>query len=97
MHVVVWVAGYPHATAATLTPIFVLQNDCFCGDPVSVLAAQTSTSFDDKPSLLAAGCGDGTIRIFHVSTGRLAYNLQSSSSQVGDLFCDTYVAYITRQ
>lgn len=33
-------------------------------------------------SFMAAGCGDGTIRIFHASTGRLAYNLQSSSSQV---------------
>jgi len=36
----------------------------------------------ENESLLAAGCGDGTIRIFHVSTGRLAYNLQSSSAQV---------------
>ncbi|CAM9250842.1 unnamed protein product [Pylaiella littoralis] len=40
-----------------------------------------TTRFAPEGKLLAAGCGDGTIRIFHVSTGRLAYNLQSASSQ----------------
>ncbi|CAM9191239.1 unnamed protein product [Ectocarpus sp. 6 AP-2014] len=39
------------------------------------------TRFAPEGNILAAACGDGTIRIFHVSTGRLAYNLQSSSSQ----------------
>lgn len=40
-----------------------------------------STRFAPDGNMLAAGCGDGTIRIFHASTGRLAYNLQSGSSQ----------------
>lgn len=51
--------------------------------PPGVRVAQSQTfNVNQTESLLAAGCGDGTIRIFHVSTGRLAYNLQSSSSQV---------------
>ncbi|CAM9585872.1 unnamed protein product, partial [Sphacelaria rigidula] len=35
-----------------------------------------ATRFSPDGNLLAASCGDGTIRIFHASTGRLAYNLQ---------------------
>lgn len=29
---------------------------------------------------LAAGCGDGSIRVFNIMTGRLSYNLQGGSN-----------------
>jgi WD40 repeat protein len=33
------------------------------------------TKFSPEGNLLAAGCGDGAIRVFQTNTGRLAYNL----------------------
>lgn len=37
-------------------------------------------NFSPDGKLLAAGCGDGSIRVFHASSGRLAYTLQSGSN-----------------
>ncbi|CAM9669906.1 unnamed protein product [Choristocarpus tenellus] len=39
------------------------------------------TRFSPDGKFLAAGCGDGAIRIFNVSTGALAYNVQTGSSK----------------
>lgn len=36
--------------------------------------------FSPDGKFLAAGCGDGAIRVFNVSTGKLSYNLQSGSN-----------------
>eukprot|EP01036_Dinobryon_divergens_P012619 gene12619-17012_t len=36
--------------------------------------------FSPDGKFLAAGCGDGAIRIFNVGTGKLAYNVQGGSN-----------------
>lgn len=36
--------------------------------------------FSPDGRFLAAGCGDGAIRVFNVATGKLSYNLQSGSN-----------------
>mmetsp|Transcript_24425 Transcript_24425/g.33824 ORF Transcript_24425/g.33824 Transcript_24425/m.33824 type:complete len:396 (+) Transcript_24425:34-1221(+) len=40
-----------------------------------------AVKFSPDGRFLAAGCGDGAIRVFNVGTGRLAYNLQTGSQQ----------------
>ncbi|CAD8179070.1 unnamed protein product [Paramecium octaurelia] len=35
--------------------------------------------FDFEDQLIAAGCSDGTVKIFNIATGKLAFNLQGSS------------------
>ena len=36
--------------------------------------------FSPDGKFLAAGCGDGAIRVFSAQTGKLAYNLQAGSN-----------------
>ena len=38
------------------------------------------TRFSPDGGLLAAGCGDGAVRVFHTETGRLSYNLNVTSA-----------------
>jgi len=46
-----------------------------------------SVQFSPDTRFLAAGCGDGAIRVFNTSTGRLAYNLQTGSAQALPITC----------
>ncbi|CAM9492679.1 unnamed protein product, partial [Chrysoparadoxa australica] len=39
-----------------------------------------SVRFSPDGKFLAAGCGDGAVRVFNVDTGKLVYNLQHGSS-----------------
>jgi WD40 repeat protein len=56
----------------------------FCLQPAITISENTSEVFSVKFSpdgkFLAACCGDGAIRVFNSSTGRMAYNLQKGSS-----------------
>ena len=38
------------------------------------------SNLSSGPRFLAAGCGDGSIRVFNIMTGRLSYNLQGGSN-----------------
>mmetsp|Transcript_8408 Transcript_8408/g.16741 ORF Transcript_8408/g.16741 Transcript_8408/m.16741 type:complete len:369 (+) Transcript_8408:457-1563(+) len=40
-----------------------------------------STRFSPDGKLLAAGCGDGTVRVYNASTGRLAYELRNGKGR----------------
>lgn len=52
--------------------------------PLLTISGNTSevfcVRFSNDGNYIAAGCGDGSIRIFNVSTGGLAYNLQGGSN-----------------
>jgi len=58
----------PRAEWSTETP----------GDRISTEVFCTTWSPDSK--FLAAGCGDGSIRVFNAATGRIAYMLRSSAA-----------------
>mmetsp|Transcript_25713 Transcript_25713/g.33230 ORF Transcript_25713/g.33230 Transcript_25713/m.33230 type:complete len:402 (+) Transcript_25713:112-1317(+) len=46
-----------------------------------------AVQFSPDGRFLAAGCGDGAIRVFNTGTGRLAYNLQTGSQQALPVTC----------
>lgn len=52
--------------------------------PLLTISGNTSevfcVRFSNDGNYISAGCGDGSIRIFNVSTGGLAYNLQGGSN-----------------
>ena len=65
-------SGWTTKHMQALTPIWITHSDedaeAFC------------VRFSPDDTLLAAGCGDGVVRVFHTEDGRLAYKLEACAS-----------------
>ena len=65
-------SGWTTKHMQALTPIWITHSDedaeAFC------------VRFSPDDTLLACGCGDGVVRVFHTEDGRLAYKLEACAS-----------------
>merc|ERR1740124_117784 len=66
-------SGWTTKNMQALTPLWTTHSEDDTGGDAEPFCVR----FSPDDTLLAAGCGDGVVRVYHTEDGRLAYRLEA--------------------